>query len=74
MSPWWSKHHRASHHCVECDATEHVHRGLCRRCRHRLLAETSGNLPPVEGPNRTHRRDPSLEPPHSRPWVHRGGG
>lgn len=76
MAPWWQKHVKRARPCARCDGTEEVHRGLCRNCRAWLLAqETSGGeasevpvadeeIPPA----------PGLEPPHSRPWVHRGSG
>jgi len=79
MTPWWHRHpkqHPLVPHCERCRGTEDVHRGLCRACRGLLLAEeTPGGDPgrvtprPAETPSA-----PSLEPPHSRPWVHRGGG
>jgi hypothetical protein len=77
MSPWWRKHlKRRTPHCARCNGIEDIHRGLCRACRARLLAdETPGgkavDLPPLE---ENPPPAPSLEPAHSRPWVHRGGG
>lgn len=56
--------------CTNCGATEHVHRGLCRSCRERALGPGE---PVVEAGERPPDR-PDVEPPHSRPWVHRGGG
>lgn len=58
--------------CRECGATEHVRRGVCRGCRHRALgpaAEITGPAPERRRPNGA-----TLEPPHARPWVHKGSG
>jgi len=77
MSPWWKTHpKRRTSVCESCRGTEDVHRGLCRRCRARLLAdETPGGRPvDVEPPASKDPRTPTFAPPHSRPWVHRGGG
>ena len=56
--------------CRSCGATHHVRRGLCRACRKRAL---STGEPVPETPERPPGR-PDLEPPHGRPWVHRGSG
>jgi hypothetical protein len=76
MSPWWTKHARSPEHCLRCKSTDDVHRDLCRRCRTRLLDEASpgGGHPaaPVSEPPAPVA--PSIEPAHSRPWVHKGSG
>lgn len=75
MSPWWHKHSDRTPHCARCKGTEDVHRGLCRACRARLTAEeTPGGPVEVTPFEEDVPRAPSLEPSHSRPWVHRGGG
>jgi ribosomal protein L40E len=56
--------------CRSCGATRHVRRGLCRSCRTRTLG---AGEPVPESPEQPPGR-PDLEPPHGRPWVHRGGG
>jgi predicted amidophosphoribosyltransferase len=56
--------------CLECGAPLRVRRGLCRRCRRRAMGKGT-TLP---GSESRPPRPPDLEPPHSRPWVHRGGG
>ncbi|MER3453106.1 MAG: hypothetical protein C4344_05550, partial [Acidimicrobiia bacterium] len=60
--------------CAGCGATLRVRRGLCRRCRRRLR---EGGAQEFDAHARTESRlpkAPDLEPPHARPWVHRGGG
>jgi predicted amidophosphoribosyltransferase len=56
--------------CRSCGATRHVRHGLCRSCRKRALG-AGESVPDVQEqpPAR-----PDLEPPHGRPWVHRGSG
>jgi len=56
--------------CRSCGATQHVRRGLCRSCRKRALG---AGEPVPEVPKQPPPR-PDLEPPHGRPWVHRGSG
>lgn len=55
--------------CERCGGTEQVRFGLCLDCtrarRKGAKAKSAEEqVPPA----------PPLEPPHSRPWVHRGGG
>jgi len=54
--------------CERCGATEHVHRGLCRRC-HELLAGEGRRLA-AERPQPPHQPAPS--PPRQPPWRRRG--
>jgi ribosomal protein L40E len=54
--------------CRKCGANEHVHRGLCRRCR-RLSMGESRVLPP-ESIEKPHEASP--EPLHNPPWRRRG--
>lgn len=56
--------------CERCGGTRRVRGGLCRSCRRRALGRGT-SVPEV---NKPRPRSPDLEPPHSRPWVHRGGG
>mgnify|MGYP006316663995 FL=1 len=56
--------------CRSCGATQHVHRGLCRACSKRAL----GAGEPVPEAREQPPARPDLEPPHGRPWVHRGSG
>jgi NMD protein affecting ribosome stability and mRNA decay len=56
--------------CHNCGATRHVRRGLCRSCRRRALG--TGEPVPEVTERPPARND--LEPPHGRPWVHRGSG
>jgi NMD protein affecting ribosome stability and mRNA decay len=56
--------------CHNCGATRHVRRGLCRSCRKRAL----GTGEPVPEVTERPPARPDLEPPHGRPWVHRGSG
>jgi hypothetical protein len=56
--------------CVQCGGTRGVRRGLCRTCRRRAM----GKGTPVPEAAEPRPPSPELEPPHSRPWVHRGGG
>jgi hypothetical protein len=46
--------------CRNCGERKRVRNGLCKDCR---------ALPPEAHPTSQH--DPSLEPPHDRPWVAR---
>ncbi len=57
--------------CRQCGASGHVRRGLCRACRRRALAEAPG-VSAASAPG----RPPAVhvEPPHARPWVHKGSG
>ena len=59
---------KRSRMCHSCGNDENVHFGLCKRCRERTDPRTAAvrqeRVP----------RPPTLEPAHSRPWVHRGGG
>lgn len=77
MSPWWRRHRRTEMKiCERCGAVEDVHRGLCRHCRSQLLAAetpagSGGDTPPAAD---LPPHPPSVEPPHDRPWVHRGAG
>jgi len=76
MAPWWKRHAKRNTPCERCGSIEDVHRSFCRKCRAELSSqETRGGqgvrIPPVEG---TKPPAPDLEPPHDRPWVHRGGG
>ncbi len=73
---WWRRHSSEPRHCRRCNGTDEVHRGLCRHCRALLLAEeTPGGEGRVVTPgDEPLPPPPDLEPPHSRPWVHRGGG
>jgi hypothetical protein len=76
MAPWWSKHPKKVEVCLRCRGSEHLHDGLCRRCRAQLrLEETRGgetrNVPPADKEVPT---AVTLEPPHARPWVHRDSG
>lgn len=54
--------------CESCGSNEHVHRGLCRHCRHVLIGE--GELRRPEHQERPHQASP--EPLHSPPWRRRG--
>ncbi|HUY23488.1 MAG TPA: hypothetical protein VMV22_14225 [Acidimicrobiales bacterium] len=54
--------------CRSCGANEHVHRGLCRRCREVL--EGAGSVLPAE--HAEHPRRPEVEPLHNPPWRRRG--
>lgn len=54
--------------CRECGTTLRIRRGLCRSCQRRM---GKGDIPMAE---QKPPRAPELEPPHDRPWVHRGGG
>lgn len=76
LASWLRLRARRPNLCERCHGSEHVRRGICRRCRAELLAEaTPGGAPPVVGTTDSRPpRAPSLEPPHSRPWLHRGGG
>jgi NMD protein affecting ribosome stability and mRNA decay len=56
--------------CHNCGATRHVRRGLCRSCRKWAL----GTGEPVPEVTERPPARPDLEPPHGRPWVHRGSG
>jgi hypothetical protein len=57
--------------CEQCGGTRRVRRGLlCRSCRRRAM----GKGTPVLEVRKPRPPPPELEPPHSRPWVHRGGG
>lgn len=56
--------------CKSCGATEHLHRGLCRGCRKRLQGDPSFLKEERDEPR---PREPEIEPPHDRPWVHQGG-
>ncbi len=76
MAPWWRRKKSGVEHCRSCNGIDDVHRGLCRHCRARLLAEeTPGGEPADATPaDEAPTRPPALEPPHSRPWIHRGAG
>jgi len=54
--------------CENCSTNEHVHEGLCRRCRKVLLGE--GKILPPEHEERLHQADGS--PLHSPAWRRRG--
>jgi hypothetical protein len=54
--------------CGKCGANEHVHRGLCRRCRRLLLGD--GRIAGTELFRGPHEASP--EPLHSPPWRRRG--
>ena len=53
--------------CRICGSNEDIHRGLCRRCRRSDQAQRDTE-------RERHPKEPRLEPPHARPWVHRGSG
>lgn len=76
MTPWWRRHSTKDKHCRRCNGIEEVHRGLCRHCRAELLVEETpgGEAQTVAPVDERLPEPPDLEPPHSRPWVHRGGG
>ncbi|MDE3086662.1 MAG: hypothetical protein KGJ77_07835 [Acidobacteriota bacterium] len=54
--------------CQRCGTDEHVHEGLCRRCRKVLLAEGT----PVREARRRPPRAAQTEPLHNPPWRRRG--
>ncbi|GEM_PF-2332230 len=54
--------------CRRCGANEHVHRGLCRRCRRVLMGE--GSVVTEEKVPEPHQAQP--EPLHRPPWKRRG--
>ncbi len=54
--------------CERCGATEHVHRGLCRRCHELLVGE--GRRIAAERPRPPHQPEP--QPPRQPPWRRRG--
>jgi len=54
--------------CKSCGANEHVHEGLCRRCRKVLIGQGEVLAPGHE--ERPHQADD--EPLHSPPWRRRG--
>jgi len=54
--------------CGKCGANEHVHRGLCRRCRRMLSGE--GRIVPTDGVRKPLAASP--EPLHNPPWRRRG--
>jgi hypothetical protein len=76
MARWWKQHAKAPRVCARCQRNEDVHEGLCRKCRAELLAEETpkGEIREVRVGDEQVPEAPSLEPPHARPWVHRGGG
>ena len=76
MARWWKQHTKAPRACTRCQRNEHVHEGLCRKCRAEFLAEGTpkGEIGEVRVVDEKVPATPSLEPPHARPWVHRGGG
>lgn len=55
--------------CEKCGGTEQVRFGRCLRC---TRAGTGAGA--KAGPDERLPEAPPLEPPHSRPWIHRGGG
>ena len=74
MAPWWRPKRHEADHCHRCRGIEDVHRGLCRRCRAELLAEETPTAATVVRDGEAMPSAPDLEPPHARPWVHRGSG
>lgn len=74
MNPWWRRHRETTKVCRSCHGNEEVHDGLCRHCRRALLNEETPRPVTVtpEKPEHMPSRPP-VEPPHDRPWVHRGG-
>jgi hypothetical protein len=76
MAPWWTKRPKKVKVCLRCRGNEDLHDGLCRRCRAQLLLEeTRGGETQNALPADNEVPTPvSLEPPHARPWVHRGSG
>ena len=76
MAPWWTKRSEKVKVCLRCRGNERLHDGLCRRCRAELLLEeTRGReTDNVLAPDKDVPKPVSLEPPHARPWVHRGRG
>jgi len=54
--------------CERCGTNEHVHEGLCRRCRKLLLGK--GTVLDTE--DRTDPHSADVPPLHSPPWQHRG--
>jgi hypothetical protein len=76
MAPWWKRHHHRTRGCVRCEGNVDVHERLCRRCRAELDVKQTSSIEVTEirPVFRPMPERPSLEPPHDRPWVHRGGG
>lgn len=61
--------------CEKCGSNEHIHDGLCRVCRKSLLEEPEELRHGIAPPGRSARpKAPEVEPLHSPPWRHRGGG
>ena len=57
--------------CRECGTRLLVDRDLCRTCRRRIAGRRARA---AEAAARQPHKPVQLEPPHSRPWIHRGGG
>lgn len=76
MTPWWNRHRRHEAVCRRCHRMAILHDGVCHECRTRLAEETgSGEEWRERSASREHLPpEPSTEPPHDRPWVHRSGG
>jgi len=76
MAPWWKWRHRSKESCSRCGSDCDVRHSLCRACRSQVPTEEThcrrGTI--AESAPESHYHQPSLEPPHDRPWVHRGGG
>lgn len=52
--------------CERCGTDEHVHGGLCHRCR-----DAVGDAP-APSAARPPARQATVEPPHNPPWRRRG--
>jgi hypothetical protein len=59
--------------CERCGANEHVHEGLCRKCRKALLGEARQvHEDEVEFEHEKPTHHEQAEPLHNPPWRRRG--